>query len=164
MTAPLMAMLLGATALKVGDKAPDFTLLDQDGTPVTLSKVLEQGPVILAFYPKAFTPGCTKQNSNFRDHAADAEQRGARILGISTDSVETQKKFKTEYKLPYALLSDPGGKVSKLYPGTVPLLGLANRANFVVARDGTISKIIEGSDAIDPNAAIEACPLRKKGA
>jgi len=162
MTAPLMAMLLGATALKVGDKAPDFTLLDQDGQPVTLSKALEKGPVILAFYPKAFTPGCTKQNSNFRDHSADAAARDAQILGISVDSVETQKKFKAEYKLPYPLLSDPGGKVSKAYPGTVPLLGLSNRANFVIAQDGTISMIVEGSDAIDPNGAIAACPLKKK--
>ena len=163
MTVPLLAMLLGATTLKVGDKAPDFTLLDQDGQPVTLSKVLEKGPVILAFYPKAFTPGCSKQNSNFRDHYAEASERGAQIMGISTDSVATQKKFKAEYRLPYPLLSDPDGKVAKQYPGTMALVGVAARANFVIAPDGTISKIVEGSDAIDPNAAIEACPLRKKG-
>jgi peroxiredoxin Q/BCP len=164
MTAPLIAMLLGATSLKVGDKAPDFTLLDQDGKPVTLSAALKSGPVILAFYPKAFTPGCTRQNSNFRDKYAEVEKKGAQVFGVSTDSVETQKKFKAEYKLPYPLLSDPGGKVAKQYSGTMPVVGVANRANFVVGEDGTIAQIVEGSDAIDPNSAIASCPLRKKGA
>jgi thioredoxin-dependent peroxiredoxin len=163
MTAPLIAMLLGATSLKVGDKAPDFTLSDQDGGSVTLSKALEGGPVILAFYPKAFTPGCNKQNSNFRDKYAEVEQKGAQVFGVSTDSVETQKKFKTEFKLPYSLLSDPGGKVAKQYSGTMPVVGVANRANFVVGQDGKITQIVEGGDAVDPNAAIAACPLRKKG-
>jgi peroxiredoxin Q/BCP len=163
MTAPLLAMLLGATSLKVGDKAPDFTLLDQEGKPVTLSRALEAGPVILAFYPKAFTPGCNKQNSNFRDRYGEVEKAGAQVFGVSTDSVETQKKFKAEFKLPYSLLSDPDGKVAKQYSGTMPLVGVANRANFVVGQDGKITEIVEGGDAVDPNAAIAACPLRKKG-
>lgn len=163
MTASLLAMLLGATSLKVGDQAPDFTLSDQEGKPVTLSKALQAGPVILAFYPKAFTPGCTKQNSNFRDRYAEVEKKGAQVFGISTDSVETQKKFKAEYKLPYELLSDPDGKVAKQYSGTMPVVGVANRANFVIGQDGKITEIVEGSDAVDPNSAIAACPLRKKG-
>ena len=163
MTAPLLAMLLGATTLKVGDQAPDFTLADQEGQPVTLSKALKEGPVILAFFPKAFTPGCTKQNSNFRDKYVEVEQKGAQVFGISTDTEATQRKFKAEYKLPYALLSDPDGKVARQYSGTMPLLGAANRANFVIGQDGKIAKIVEGSDAIDPNAAIASCPLRRKG-
>jgi thioredoxin-dependent peroxiredoxin len=162
MTAPLLAMLLGATSLKVGDKAPEFTLPDQDGKPVSLAEALKTGPVILAFYPKAFTPGCTKQNSNFRDKYAEVEQKGAQVFGISTDSVETQKKFKAEYKLPYSLLSDADGKVAKQYSGTMPVVGVANRANFVIGQDGKIAQIIEGGDAIDPNAAIAKCPLRRK--
>ena len=163
MTMPLIAMLLGATSLKVGDKAPDFTLSDQEGKSVTLSTALQVGPVILAFYPKAFTPGCNKQNSNFRDKYAEVEQKGAQVFGVSTDSVETQKKFKTEFKLPYSLLSDPDGKVARQYSGTMPVVGVANRANFVIGQDGKIAQIVEGGDAVDPNAAIEACPLRKKG-
>jgi len=163
MTAHLIAMLLGATSLKVGDKAPDFTLPDQDGKPVSLSKALEAGPVILAFYPKAFTPGCTKQNSNFRDKYAEVEQKGAQVFGVSVDSVETQRKFKAEYKLPYSLLSDEGGKVAKQYSGTMPVVGVANRANFVIGQDGKITQIIEGGDAVDPNAAIASCPLKRKG-
>ena len=162
MTAPLLAMLLGATSLKVGDQAPDFTLDDQDGKPVSLSSALQKGPVILAFYPKAFTPGCNKQNSNFRDKYAEVEQKGAQVFGVSTDPVATQKKFKTEYKLPYQLLSDPDGKVAKQYAGTMPVLGVANRANFVIGQDGKITRIVEGGDAVDPNEAIAACPLRRR--
>jgi thioredoxin-dependent peroxiredoxin len=158
----LLSMLFGALPLKVGDRAPDFTLPDTEGKPVTLTKLLEKGPVILAFYPKAFTSGCTKQNQNFRDRFADVEAKGATVVGISTDSVETQKKFKTELKLPYELLSDEGGKVAKQYAGTMAVVGVANRANFVIGQDGLVKEIVAGGDAVDPTSAIAACPLRKK--
>jgi peroxiredoxin Q/BCP len=88
--------------------------------------------------------------------------KGAQVVGISTDTVEKQKKFKEEYKLPYPLLSDEGGKVAKKYGGTIPIVGLANRATFVVDKDGTIKEIITGGDAIDPAGAIKSCPLHKK--
>lgn len=162
MLSALTALIFAATPLKVGDKAPDFTLMDQDGKPVTLSKVLESGPVILAFYPKAFTPGCTKQNSNFRDKYADVAGKGAQVFGVSVDDVATQKRFKEELKLPYSLLSDPGGTVSKQYGGTMPLVGVSSRANFVIGQDGKVAQVVEGSDAVDPNSAIAACPLKKK--
>jgi peroxiredoxin Q/BCP len=84
-------------------------------------------------------------------------------VGISTDSVETQRKFRDEYKLPYPLLSDEGGKVAKQYAGTIPVVGLANRATFVVAQDGTIKEIVTGNAAIEPAGAIAACPVRQKG-
>jgi peroxiredoxin Q/BCP len=158
----LLSMLLGTAPLKVGDRAPDFTLPDTEGKPVTLSKLLEQGPVILAFYPKAFTSGCTKQNQNFRDRFADVDAKGATVLGVSTDSVETQKKFKAELKLPYELLSDEGGKVAKQYAGTMAVVGVANRANFVIGQDGLVKELVAGGDAVDPTSAIAACPLRKK--
>ena len=89
--------------------------------------------------------------------------KGAQVVGVSTDSVETQKKFKDEYKLPYPLLSDEGGKVAKQYGGTIPVVGLANRATFVVARDGTIKEILTGNAAVDPAGAITSCPVHKKG-
>jgi peroxiredoxin Q/BCP len=88
--------------------------------------------------------------------------KGAQVVGISTDSVKTQKKFKDEYKLPYPLLSDEGGKVAKQYGGTIPVVGLANRATFVVAQDGTVKQIVTGSDAVDPAGAITSCPIGKK--
>ncbi len=163
MTSPVLAMLLGAAALKVGDKAPDFTLPDTQGMPVTLSRLLEKGPVILAFYPKAFTPGCTQQNQNFRDHFGEVEAKGAQVVGISVDSVETQKKFKEQYKLPYPLLADEGGKVAAQYSGKMPLVGFAKRANFVIGQDGLVKDIVEGGSAVDPTSAIASCPLRSKG-
>jgi peroxiredoxin Q/BCP len=162
MTTTLLALVLAA-GLKAGDKAPDFTLPDTEGKPVTLSQLLAKGPVILAFYPKAFTPGCTKQNSNFRDQYAEVEKKGAQVIGISVDDVATQKKFKAEYKLPYPLLSDAGGKVAAQYTGTMAVVGYANRSNVVIGEDGKVVKVVEGSDAVDPNGAIALCPLKKKG-
>jgi len=85
------------------------------------------------------------------------------VVGISTDSVATQKKFKAEHELPYPLLSDEDGKVSKLYGGTIPVAGLSNRATWVVGQDGRIVEIVTGSAAIDPAGAITSCPLGKKG-
>ncbi len=81
------------------------------------------------------------------------------MVGISTDSVETQKRFKDENGLPFPLLSDAGGKVAKLYGGTVPVLGYANRATYVVDRDGTIEAIVTGKNAIDPAGSIASCPV-----
>lgn len=83
------------------------------------------------------------------------------MVGISTDSVEAQRKFKDENKLPFPLLSDAGGKVAQQYGGLIPVIGAANRATFVVGQDGVVKEIITGKDAIDPGGSIEACPLRK---
>ncbi len=160
MTTPILAVLLGAAALKVGDKAPDFTLPDTHGVPVTLSRLLEKGPVILLFYPKAFTPGCTRQNQNFRDHFGEVTAKGAQVVGISVDGVETQRKFQDRYQLPFPLLSDEGGKVAAKYSGTMPLVGFAKRANIVVGQDGLVKSVVEGGDAVDPTSAIASCPLR----
>ncbi len=120
--------------------------------------------MILAFYPKAFTPGCTQQNQNFRDHFEEVAAKGAQVLGISVDGVETQKKFKAEYKLPFPLLSDQGGKVSEQYAGKMPVVGLSQRANVVIGEDGIVKAIVEGGKAVDPTSTIAACPLRKRGA
>ena len=79
-------------------------------------------------------------------------------MGVSTDDAATQKRFKEENQLPFPLLSDAGGKVAKQYGGT--LLGFANRATFVVERDGRVTEIVTGNDAIDPKASIAACPMR----
>jgi peroxiredoxin Q/BCP len=84
------------------------------------------------------------------------------VVGVSVDDVATQKRFKEQYQLPYPLLSDEGGKVAKQYGGTVPVLGFANRATFVVAPDGTVKEIVTGNDAIDPSSAIAACEMPRK--
>jgi peroxiredoxin Q/BCP len=78
-------------------------------------------------------------------------------VGISTDSVETQRRFKEQYGLPYPLLSDGDGSVARKYGGVVPIVGVANRATFVVGKDGRITEIVAGGDAIDPTRSIAAC-------
>jgi len=88
--------------------------------------------------------------------------KGAQVVGISTDDVETLKRFRSEHALPFPLLSDAGGKVAKQYGGTIAVVGLANRATFVLERDGKVKEIVTGGAAIDPAGAINACPAHKK--
>ena len=91
--------------MQAGDPVEDFTLPDQDGTPVTLSSFAGK-PVVLFFYPKADTPGCTIEACGFRDHFKKLQKAGVVVLGISRDTVKAQKKFQTKYDLPYPLLAD----------------------------------------------------------
>lgn len=89
------------------------------------------------------------------------EKKGAEVVGVSTDSVETLSRFKAEFKLPFVLLSDEKGTVVEQYPGKIPVLGVANRATYVIGQDGLVKEIITGGAAIDPSTAVAACPLRK---
>ena len=98
----------------------------------------------------------------YRDQYASVIGRGAQVVGISTDDVGTQRRFKDENQLPFPLLSDEGGKVARQYGGTVALFGNANRATFVVGQDGIVKEIVTGGDAIKPEGAIAACPLPRK--
>ena len=91
--------------LNVGDKAPEFTLTADDGTPVSLADYRGQ-KLVIYFYPKADTPGCTKQACSFRDNYGIYEEKGIIVIGISYDSPESHKKFKQKYNLPFILLSD----------------------------------------------------------
>jgi peroxiredoxin Q/BCP len=133
-------------SLNIGDRAPDFTLPDTHGNPVTLS-ALQGQRVILYFYPRDNTPGCTKEACAFRDVYADFQAQGAIVLGISTDDAKSHQKFTTKYDLPFPLLSDEGGKVSETYDsyGLKKFMGKEymgiSRNTFVIASDGTIEKI-----------------------
>jgi peroxiredoxin len=88
-------------------------------------------------------------------------KKGAQVFGISTDDQETLKRFKEKMNAPFQLLSDPGGKVASQYAGLMPVVKLANRANVVVAQDGTVKELVTGGDAVDPSSAIGACPTAK---
>ena len=99
----------------------------------------------------------------YRDQYANVIGKGAQVVGISTDDVATQKRFKDENQLPFPLLADEGGKVAKKYGGTVFLIGLAHRATFVVDWNGTVKEIVTGNDAIEPRGAINACSMPGKG-
>jgi thioredoxin-dependent peroxiredoxin len=129
-----------------GDTAPDFTLPDQDGNEVTLSD-LRGRPVVLYFYPKADTPGCTTQACGIRDHRAEYERAGAKVLGVSADPVAAIKRFAGKYTLDFELLADEDHAVAELYGVWRQKLMFGRkyfgvrRATFVIDPDGKIAKI-----------------------
>ena len=100
--------------VRAGEQAPDFTLPDQDGNPVRLSD-LRGGLVVLYFYPKADTPGCTTQACGIRDHRGDYEQAGAKVLGVSPDTVTAIRNFAEKYTLDFELLADEDHAVAETY-------------------------------------------------
>jgi thioredoxin-dependent peroxiredoxin len=130
-----------------GQEAPDFTLPDQDGNPVTLSDLRGQ-PIVLYFYPKADTPGCTTQACGIRDHRADYERSGAKVLGASPDTVTAQRKFADKYGLDFTLLADENHEVAELYGvwGEKKMYGKTymgvDRSTFVIDPDGKVAKVL----------------------
>ena len=134
-----------AAPLKEGDKAPDFTLKQQDGKDVTLSKAWEKKIVVLYFYPMDDTPGCTKEACAFRDLNQDFTNAGAEILGVSVDDLASHKKFQEKHKLPFTLLADPEKKVTELYD-VKNFIGKAKRVTFVIDSNGIIKKIYPDVD------------------
>jgi peroxiredoxin Q/BCP len=140
--------------MHVGDLAPDFTLLDQNGTSRTLSSMLQDGPVSLFFYPAAMTTGCTKESCQFRDLASEFKALGAQRIGISMDSVEKQAEFTQKNQLDYPLLADVGGNVAKQFGVKRSLEFLkVKRSTFVIGRDRKIVDIINSE--INMNAHAE---------
>jgi peroxiredoxin Q/BCP len=129
--------------MKIGDKAPDFELPDDNGTTIRLSDLLTNGPVVLYFYPQAMTPGCTKESCHFRDLAGEFEALGAQRVGISADPVAKQKQFSTKHGFDFPLLSDRDRRVAEAYGVRRGLSFLPNkRATFVIDKDGTVKEII----------------------
>ncbi|QRF75208.1 putative peroxiredoxin [Thermoplasmatales archaeon] len=140
-------------AIKVGEKAPDFKAVSDTGSSITLSDALKDGPVVLYFYPKDETPGCTTEACTFRDRWDDIKKLGATILGVSSDSLESHKKFKEKRNLPFTLLSDPDKSIRKLYGATGAIL--PPRITFVIDSDGTIRHVYN-SQLNARNHAVEA--------
>jgi len=137
--------------LKEGDKAPDFTATDQNGQKVSLSDFRGKN-VILYFYPKDDTPGCTAEACSFRDNYQSLLSQGFQVIGVSTDDEKSHKKFETKYNLPFPLIADTEHEIveaygvwaeknnyGKTYMGTV-------RTTFIIDQTGVISNIIEKVD------------------
>jgi peroxiredoxin Q/BCP len=123
----------------VGTEAPEFSLLDETGEPISLHETLEKGPVLLAFYPADFTPVCTRQMCNYRDSLEEFNAQGIQILGISRNTVDSHKRFKARYDIPFPLLSDPKNNIARLFGCTSLLLfGGVSRAVFIVDQKGRI--------------------------
>lgn len=157
----LVAGFFSGAIPQAGETAPDFTAKDSAGNVYTLSEMVKKGPVILAFFPKAFTGGCTRELKAYRDRYADVEKAQGQVLAISMDDAETLTRFKTELKAPFPFIPDPDGKVVSAYDVKMPLLSVPKRYTFVVGEGLKILKVESGNDAINPHGAIVACPLRK---
>ncbi|HEX8290875.1 MAG TPA: thioredoxin-dependent thiol peroxidase [Pyrinomonadaceae bacterium] len=134
--------------LKEGDAAPDFEARDAGGNPVRLSS-LRGRKVVLYFYPKDDTPGCTKEACSFRDGFAEFERRGIEVLGVSTDDEKSHRKFAEKYGLPFRLLADTGHAVADLYGvyGEKQFMGRkymgVARKTFLVDEEGRVAKVFD---------------------
>ena len=124
--------------VNVGDMAPDFELKDKDGNKVKLSSYRGKKSVVVYFYPKDETPGCTAQACSFRDSYQDFTDAGAEVIGISSDGSSSHAGFAENHRLPFVLLSDPIGKARKAY-GAYDLLGLIpGRVTYVIDKQGKV--------------------------
>ena len=141
-----------------GSLAPNFTLPSQSGKVVSLRDFLGKKPVILFFYPKDDTPGCTKEACAFRERHEDFRELNAEVIGISSDSVESHRSFAAEHELPFTLLSDEGGKVRKLY-GASSAFGLfPGRVTYVLDEEGVVRHIFASQLGVEEHVeeALEA--------
>lgn len=135
-------------SLKIGATIPKFSLKDKDGKKITVPKDLEGNAAVLFFYPKNFTPGCTREACSFRDAFQDFTDLGVNVIGISSDSEGSHLKFANKFDLPYTLLSDSKNKVRKLFGVKSKMLGLLpGRETFVFNENGILVYKFESLDA-----------------
>jgi peroxiredoxin Q/BCP len=133
---------------KAGDTAPLFTGQDQDGQTFKLKSSIGKKIVLLYFYPKDNTPGCTKEACGFRDRMSGLQTNNVEVIGISFDSAESHKQFIAQYKLNFRLLSDPDGKIVDAYGVQVVGRKMARRVSFLIGMDG---KIVHVTDVGNPD-------------
>lgn len=131
--------------VKAGDNAPDFEGPTTEGKTLGLKDFLGKKNVVLYFYPKDDTPGCTKEACSFRDNLQPIRSLGAEIIGVSVDSVESHKKFSTKFSLPFPLISDKEKRIAKAY-GVLRVTGTTNRVTFIIDKNGKITKIFPKVD------------------
>jgi peroxiredoxin Q/BCP len=143
--------------LKIGDPAPMFVAATTDGSIVKLSDYLGR-KLVLYFYPMDDTPGCTKQACSLRDHNGEIRDKGAAVLGVSTQDIESHQRFTAKYQLNFPLVADTDGAVGKAYGAiggggiagaAMNLLGMANRITFIIDEGGHIAHIIDKPDCAD---------------
>jgi thioredoxin-dependent peroxiredoxin len=149
--------------IKVGDKAPDFSLPSQMGDNVTLSEFFGKKNVVLYFYPKDETPGCISEACTFRDSYEELTNLGAEVLGVSGQSVASHKSFATHYGLPFILLSDEDNKVRKLYgvPSTMGLI--PGRVTYIIDKQGVVRHIFSSQTQAPRHVEEAKSALRQLG-
>ena len=128
--------------LKPGSRAPEFVLKNDQGVDTSLTDLLNDGPLILYFYPADFTPGCTKEACSIRDVHDDLVAVGLTVAGVSPQDKESHTRFREEHNLPFVLLSDPGKDAIKMYDVDGPLGVGVRRATFLIAQDRTIQDAV----------------------
>jgi len=125
--------------MKENDNLKPFKATNQDGEEFDSSTLIGKKPLVIYFYPKDFTPGCTKEACSFRDRYEEFRELGAEVIGISSDSENSHKRFSNKYNLPFTLLSDKGGRLRKLFGVKKTLLGLIpGRETFIFDGDGKL--------------------------
>jgi len=129
--------------LSVGDRAPEFVLQDNDSNEVSLSDLLQKGPLILYFYPADFTPGCTKEACSIRDIHNDILSVGLQVAGISPQDTDTHERFRKEHDLPFILLCDPDKVAIKMYDVDGPLGFGVRRATYLINQDRRIQGALQ---------------------
>ncbi|SEA89830.1 peroxiredoxin Q/BCP [Flavobacterium gillisiae] len=130
--------------LKIGDSIPSFKAKDTNGDDFDSQNLVGHKPLVIYFYPKDNTPGCTTQACSFRDQYEDFKHLGAEVIGISSDSVESHQKFSKQYKLPFILLSDHDKKIRKLFGVPSGMFGLLpGRVTYVTDKKGQIIMIFD---------------------
>lgn len=130
--------------LKVGDKIPDFKAKDTNGNDFDSQNIVGHKPLVIYFYPKDNTPGCTAQACSFRDQYEDFKDLGAEVIGISSDSIASHQEFTKQYKLPFILLSDSDKEIRKLFGVHSRMFGLLpGRVTYVADKNGIIQLIFD---------------------
>ena len=148
-------------SLSVGDKAPEFSLSSAAGEQFTLSALLKKGALVLFFYPKDDTPGCTAEACSFRDSYDEFAEAGAQVVGISSDSSESHTQFASKHRLQMPLLSDPGGTARAAY-GIKATLGLfPGRETFVIDQTGVIRHIFRSQLRVGKHVEEALAVIRK---
>jgi len=137
--------------IKVGDRAPLFKLKDQDGQEVDLGDRIGKGAVVLYFYPKDFSTGCTMEAHEFREMHEEFQRHGADVIGVSGDDVASHKRFAEEHQLPFTLLSDPGDEVRELY-GAWSVARTPGRVTYLIDRQGVVRMVF--SSQVQPRKHI----------
>ena len=130
--------------LKIGDKIPNFNATDANGNDFDIQNIIGHKPLVIYFYPKDDTPGCTAQACSFRDQYEDFRDLGAEVIGVSSDSIASHQQFAKKYQLPFILLTDPDKKIRKLFGVPSGMLGLLpGRVTYVTDKNGVVQMIFD---------------------
>ena len=149
-----------ASALEIGQAAPDVASVNESGEAVRLGDFYKKGLTLVYFYPKADTPGCTTEACSLRDSFESLKARGVQVVGVSEDKADAQKKFRDKYSLPFTLLADSDGQVAKAF-GVPTFLGFTKRQSFLI-KDGKVVwrdlSVSPKTHVAEVNKALDALP------